>query len=270
MFINKDGPGSAGMRAARITGPGLPPAGIVLTRPNPAIITDQTWLNVRRKDGLTDPAAATFSDDVGDIYRLQRTEGIDGAAATTVRPNPNAGNSNNTAFPNWAHPLDFGLPPGTANFVDFTALKAQDFYTVEIFYDGELAPRHTFTKTRATAVTPATFAVNLRWLNLAPATLGYLTPGDPLAASQASMALSWNADPFVETIGSAAVNTFGGGLAVNDGIVPVARGATSATATAPAAAPFRALTGDGSSSRSIFLRYRMLDGSYKDSVTRFN
>jgi hypothetical protein len=270
MFINKDGPGSAGMRAARITGPGLPPAGIVLTRPNPAIITDQTWLNVRRKDGLTDPASATFADDVGDIFRLQRTDGIDGAAATTVRPNPNAGNSNNTAFPNWAHPVDYGLPPGTANFIDFTTLKAQDIYTVEIYYDGELAPRHTFTKRRATAVVPATYAVNLRWLNLTPATLGYLTLGDPLAAAQTSIALSWIGDPFAETVNSAGVYTFGGGQSVADGVVPVARGATSATAVAPAAAPFPALTGDGSSGRSIQLRYRMLDGSYKDSVTRFN
>lgn len=270
LYVNKDGPGSAGMRAARITGPGLPPAGVVLTRPDPAIITDQTWLNVRRKDGLTDPASATFAGNVGDIFRLQRTEGIDGAAATTVRPNPNAQNADNTQFPNWAHPLDFGLPPGTANFIDFATLKAQDVYTIEIYYDGEVVPRHTFTKRRATAIIPATYAVNLRWLSLTPGTLGYLTPGDPLAASQASMALSWNADPFAETIDSVGVFASGAGQSVADSLVPVGPGATGATAVAPASAVFPALTGDGTSGRSILLRYRMLDGSYKDSSIRFN
>jgi len=39
LFINKDGPGSTGLRAARVTGPGLPTAGVVLTRPDPAILT---------------------------------------------------------------------------------------------------------------------------------------------------------------------------------------------------------------------------------------
>lgn len=166
--------------------------------------------------------------------------------------------------------MDYGFAPATPNHIDFTTLKAQDIYTVEIYYDGEAVPRHTFSKRRATAVNPATYAVNLRWLGLAPATLGYLTPGDLLAASQTSMALSWIADPFAETIASAGVYTFGGGQSVADGVVSVVRGATSATAFAPAAAPFPALTGDGTSSRSIQLRYRMLDGSYKDSIARFN
>jgi hypothetical protein len=272
IFVNKDGPNSAGLRAARVTGPGLPPAGVVLTRPNDTIVTDQTWLNLRRKDGLTDPASATPANDVGNVFRLERTQGVDGAAASAVQPNPNAGNSNSTAFPNWAHPLDFGAPIGTPTegYIAFAQLKPFNVYTFEIFYDGETAPRYTFTARTLTAVVPATYAVNLRWIALTPQTLGYVTAGDPLAAEQTTMNLAWIADPFAETIRSAGVYTFGGGQSVIDGVVPVARGATSATAVAPASTPFPALTNDGTSARTIQLRYRMLDGSYKDSTTRFN
>ncbi len=266
IFINKDGPGSSGMRAARVFGPGLPPAGLVYTRPNAAIVTDQNWMNLRRKDGLTDAASATPAGDVGNIFRLQRTQGLVGA----VQPNPNAGNGNNSQFPNWAHPLDYGAPVGATNYIDFAQLGAFNVYTFEVYYDGETAPRHTFTARTLTAVVPATYATNLRWHSLTAATLGFLTPGDPLAAAQTTVGLAWNADPFAETVGSAGVYTFGAGQAVADSVVPVARGATSASATAPGATPFPALTNDGTSSRTIQLRYRMLDGSYKDSIARFN
>ena len=270
VFINKDGPGSVGMRAARVTGPGLPPAGLVLTRPNAAIVTDQNWMNIRRKDGLTDPASATPATDVGNLFRLERTQGLVGIAATTVQPNPNAGNGNNAQFMNWAHPLDYGAPVGSTSYIDFALLKPFNVYTFEIFYDGETTPRHTLTPRTLTAVIPATYAGNLRWLSLTPATLGYLTPSDPLAAPQATMALAWTADPFAETVGSAGVFTYGGGQSVNNGRVPVARGATTATAIGPLGTPFPALTNDGTSGRQIQLRYRMLDGSSKDTATRFN
>lgn len=269
LFVNKDGPGSTGLRAARVTGPGLPPAGIVLTRPDPAIVTDQNWLNIRRKDGLTDPAAATFAADVGNIFRLQRTQGVTGTAATTVRPNPNAGNPDNVSFPAWAHPLDYNAPVGSTTYVDFAQLKANSAYQFEIFYDGELTPRHTFTRRMVAPVIPATRAVNLQWIDLTPATLRYLDPADALAAEQATIKLAWTANPYAETVNNAGVYTFGGGLAVEDAIVPVARGATSAVAGAPGP-NFRALTDDGTSWRTIQLRYRMLDGSYKDTTSRFN
>ena len=71
-------------------------------------------------------------------------------------------------------------------------------------------------------------------------------------------------------MGSAGLYTFGGGLSVNDALVSVSRGATRGTAVAPTVVPFRALTNDGSTGRTLQLRYRMLDGSYKDSTTRFN
>lgn len=277
VFVNKDGPNSAGLRAARVTGPGLPPAGLVYTRPDPSICTDQTWLNIRRKDGLTDPASATFTGDTTNIFRLQRSVGLSGADATTVRPNPNAGNANNTAFIQWAHPLDYGATVGATNYIDFSTLKANITYRIEVFYDGEAAPRHSLTKTLLAPAVPAVNAGGLRWLPMTAATLGYLDPASPLGAAVASMTLAWTANPFAETIRSAGIYTFGGGSSVNEGVIGVPRGVTSVVGNAPGAVAgcaggtsFRALTSDATSSRTLQLRYRMLDGSYKDAVWRYN
>jgi len=276
LFVNKDGPGSEGMRAARVKGPGLPPAGVVLTRPDPSICTEQSWLNLRRKDGRADPASATFAADTGNIFRLQRTAGLAGADASSVRPNPNAGNTNAAAFPNWAHPLDYGAPVGAPAYIDFASLKSNAEYTFEVFYDGETAPRHTFTKTMLQPVIPATRGGGLQWIALTPGTLAYLDPAGALAAPQATVNLAWTPNPFAETIRSAAFYTFGAGETVNQGLIGVARGATGAVGNAPGGsgceggAAFARLTGDATSGRAIQLRYRMLDGSYKDSMTRFN
>lgn len=268
-FVNKDGPGSIGLRAVRATGPGLPPAGLVLTRPDPSIVTDQNWMNIRRKDGLTDPASATFSGNNGNNFLLQRTRAITGTDAFVMRPNPNAGNTTNV-FPNWAHPLDYGLSPTNSEFIDFAQLNTGTVYTYEYFYDGETAPRHIETKSILAPVTPATYAANLQWNELTAETRRYLSTTDPLAQPQTVMNLSWVANPFAETVGSAGVYTFNGSQVVNDAIINFPRGATSAQAVAPVGVPFPALTDTGTSGRNIQLRYRMLDGSYKDTLTRYN
>ena len=277
LFVNKNGPNSTGLRALRVKGPGLPPAGVVLTQPNAAICTEQNGLDILRKDGNTDPAVAVPAADTGDIFRLQRTLGLTGADATTLRANPNAGTTNTTAAPQWAHPLDYGQPVGSTNFIDYSTLKAGSTYTFEIFYTGETAPRYTLSKTLLTPVTPAVRGGSLRWIDLTAATRRYLDPADALAAPTPTMNLSWTANPLAETIRSAGVYTFSGAVAVDQGIVGVTRGATSAVATAPGAAAgctagtnFLALRGDGSSGRNIQLRYRVLDGGYKDSTTRYN
>lgn len=277
IFVNKDGPHSSGMRAARVKGPGLPPAGLVYTRPDASICTDQNWLNIRRKDGLTDTTSATAAADVGNIFRLQRTIGLTGTDATNVRPNPNASNTNTTAFISWAHPLDYGANVNATSYIDFTALKASTVYQFEIFYDGETTPRYTFNKTMLAPVIPAVNAGGLPWIALTAATLGYLDPANTLGGPVASMSLGWTANPAAETIRSAGVYSFGNGSSVNQGQIGVPRGATSAVGNAPgiaagcaAGTAFRALTTDGSSNRTIQLRYRVLDGSYKDGTWRYN
>ena len=250
---------------------------MVLTQPNASICTEQSGLDILRKDGNTDPTVAVPAQDTGDIFRLQRTLGLAGTDATTLRANPNAGNNNTTAFPQWAHPLDYGLAPTTASFIDYSVLKAGSIYTFEVFYTGEIAPRYTLSKTLLTPVTPAVRGSSLRWIDLDAATRRYLDPINALAAATPSMNLSWTADPLAETIRSAGVYTYGTASAVDQGIVGVARGATSAIANAPgtgagcaAGVNFRGLTADGTSGRTIQLRYRVLDGGYKDSTTRYN
>lgn len=277
IFVNKDGPGSTGLRAARVTGPGLPPAGLVLTRPNAAICTTQNWLNIQAKDGNTDPRIAVPATDVGNIFRLQRTLGVSGADATTVRPNPNAGNANTTAYPAWAHPLDYGQAAGSTSYIDFSALKANTNYLIELFYEGETVARYSVEKTLLTPVVPATRGSSVQWIGLTQETKAYLDPANARAAATASIALGWQANPLAETIASAGVYTFTAQGSVNQGEVGVVRGSTSATATAPGLTAtcaggmsFPALTDDGSTGRQFQLRYRVLDGSYKDSMTRFN
>lgn len=276
IFVNKDGPGSTGLRAARVTGPGLPAAGVVLTRLNPAICSNQNWMNVRRKDGRTDVASATPSSNDGNRFYLHRSVGLTGSEATTRRPNPFEGSANNTQFVNWAHPLDYGRPAGSSDYIDFGALRAMTSYTIEFFYDGETVARHRYNKRILTPVVPATSAVVQQWVQFDAATRRLLDPTDALAAAADSFTLSWIANPLAETVASGGVYTFGDGRSVNQGAVTVTRGETSAIAVAPISATcgpatqFPALTGDGSSARNIQLRMRTLDASSKDTFTQFN
>jgi len=277
VYINKDGPGSAGLRAARVKGPGLPPAGLVLTPLGSSICSNQTWMNIRRKDGNTGPSAATPSDaSDGNIFRMQRTRGLSGTDATTVRPNPNAGNNDNTGYLDWAHPLDYGAALGATNYIDFSQLKAFSLYSIEMFYTGETAPRYTFNKTLLTPILPATTGGSLQWILLDAATRNALDPAKPQAAAAASLNLGWTTNTYSEPIRSAGVYTWSSAGNVNQGLVAVAKGATSAVATAPtvsgcnAGTQFPALTSDGSSGRIFQLRYGVLDGSYKDSFTLYN
>ncbi len=128
--------------------------------------------------------------------------------------------------------------------------------------------RATLPKTALTPIVPATFAVNLRWHTLTPATLVTWTRQDRWRPADHRPA-GWTPDP-LRGRAPARVLQLRWGLSVSDSLIDVPRGATSATAVAPAGTPFRALTSDGTTSRSILLRYRTLDGSYKDSFTRYN
>lgn len=276
IFINMKGPGSRGLRAARVTGAGLPAAGLVLTPPRTEICTSQNWLNLHRKDGDVDPAAAVPAFDTGNIFRLQRTQGVAGTQATIVRPNPNAGSTDN-GNATWAHPVDYGAAPGSTGYVDFGQLHAHAAYSFQLFYEGETQARHTVTRTLLTPVEPATRGASLRWHTLTAATLQALDPAHPAGAAQASLQVAWLADRFAELVRSVGVYSGADGRNVHQGTVPVVPGATAVTASAPttglaceAGERFQPLAADGSAFRNIQLRYRVLDGSYKDSLARYN
>ena len=268
IYINKDGPASTGLRAARVTGPGLPTAGLVFSQPPLATRGSQSWLNIAAKNGNTDPAVVAESS-AGNLFRLQRTQATTGAGATQVRPNPNAGTGNNGEL-TWAHPLDYGLPAGSEGYIDFATLKAHASYTIELFYAGETQARHTLTKRLLQPVVPATRGIALAWHTLDAPTLKYLDPADARAAATGSVALAWNVNVLAESVRSVAVYTGSAGSLVNQGVVGVARGASSAQALAPQGSQFPALSADGNSYRNLQLRYRRLDGSSKFSFTRYN
>jgi hypothetical protein len=277
-FINKDGPRSNGLRAARVTGPGLPAAGLVYTPPNASICTDQNWLNIRRKDGQTDPAQATPAADTGTVYRLQRTVGLSGTESTTLRANTGATVAGSpTSNLNWAHPSDYGAALGAVDFINYAALTTGANYLIEMFYDGETTPRYSVHKRLLAPAIRATRAAALPWVSLTEATLAYLDPLGAWGGAQATIPLAWARNPAAEDIRSAGVYTASGGISTIDGTISVARGATTALSTAPGAAAgcaggatFPALTADGSSSRQFQLRYRTSDGSTKDATWRYN
>lgn len=276
IFINMKGPGSRGLRAARVRGPGLPTAGLVYTPPMDSICSSQNWLNLQSKNGNVDPAAAVPAFDTGNIFRLQRTQGLAGTQATTVRPNPNASTADNGNV-GWAHPADYGQPPGSTGYVDFGQLHAEARYTFELFYEGETGARHVLTRTLLTPVIPATSGGSLRWHAVDAATRQALDPAHPSGGAQASLQVGWTVDALAEPVRSAGVYSAAGGRSVNQGTVPVAPGVTTVTANAPttglaceAGERFQPLAADGSASRTIQLRYKVLDGSFKDHTVRYN
>ena len=163
----------------------------------------------------------------GNIFRLQRTNGLSGTDATTVRANAYAGNTYNTAFPNWAHPLDYGLAPNTFEYVDFSLLSTNATYRFELYYTGETAARHTIAKTLLTPVIAAIYASRLQWVDLSTGTRAYLDPSNALAASTPSRNLAWTLNPYAETVRSAGVYTYNNCANVDQGLVGVVRGASS-------------------------------------------
>lgn len=276
LFVNKDGPGSAGLRAARFTGPGLPPAGVVLTPPSASVCSEQYWMNVRRKDGNTAPAAATPATSGGTLFQISRTRGLSGADAVTRRPNPNEGNTDNERFVSWAHPIDYGVAPGASDYIDFKSLKAFTSYTLELFYDGEAAPRYTYEKLILSPVVPATALGTQQWTPLDEETARYLDPSDARGGQQETIRVGWIPNPLAERLSDVGVFTYGNGQLVHQGNTPVPRGAGAVEVVAPktaacaAGATFPALTFDGTSFRQFILQHRLQDGSKKEEVFRFN
>ncbi|NUZ05904.1 hypothetical protein HQN59_09010 [Schlegelella sp. ID0723] len=203
VFINKDGPGSTNLTAARVTGPGLPPKGLILNRPIASAEPQQSWLNIADKSG-GDPGvvAGQRTNCNCDIFFLQRTQDVAGAGASTVRSNPNNANSNSGQFVDWAHPLDYGAATGTPSneFVPFDKIVAGATYKVELFYGGSSTPTHTFNKTLLSPIIPATQGAKLAWNAPAQAALDLLDPTNALAAAASALTVSWIQHPAAEQI----------------------------------------------------------------------
>ncbi len=276
VYVNKDGPGSAGLRSVVVRGPGLPTAGLVLTAPDSELCTRQNWLNIRAKDGNDTPSPLA-SADTGNFFRVQRTMATTGPGATQIRPNPNEGNGNAAQFVVYAHPLDYGAAVGSTGYIDFSALRAMAAYRFAFFYGDEASPRYDYEKLILSPVYPAPSGASMQWVEWSGTTLAYLDPTSAQAAASSTLPVAWATNPLAEAITSAGVYTMDSTRrSVNNGMVPVARRASSTQAPAPAGSgcdageTFPPLVADGISRRSIQLRYRMMDGSFKDQLASFN
>ena len=273
-FISKDGPGSTGLTAARVRGPGLPAAGLVFNRPIASAEPQQSWLNIADKFGGDPAAVATQKTNCDcDVFWLQRTQGIAGANATAIRNNPNGGNGNNGQFVYWAHPLDYGAAVGTPSdqYVPFASIKVGSSYRVELFYNNSATPTYTLNKTLLSPVIPATRGSFLAWNAPTQATLDILNPANALAAAASTFTVGWTQNPSAEQIRLAQMFTFNGASSVNQGNgIGVPKSTFSVAVPAPAGLQYPVLDNSGASGRSVQLTYRTFDNSLKLGIYRYN
>lgn len=273
IFIRKDGPGSSGLTTARVTGPGLPAAGLMLNRPLAAYESQQSWLNIVDKRPA-DPVevAGRRGAAGGDIFWLARTQDLTGSGATTLADNPNASSGLNYTM-QWAHPLDYGAAPGQSAlvYVPFAEMVRGASYQVELFYDGSATPRHTLFTTLLSPVIPATRGSALAWNTANADLLALLDVSAGALAGAARYEFSWAQNLAAEQVGSTQLFSNNNALIVNQGVpTSVARGVTRSTATAPDGGVFATLDNTARSSRSVVLNHRMFDGSLKRAVFEAN
>jgi hypothetical protein len=264
VFVTRVGPGSQDssgnlLRAVRVKGAGLPQNGLVLARPHPTIINDQTWLYAHNKDGNI---MITTANVTSLNFKIRR-----GVNDGSVLLNPNEGNANRTQFPDWAHQLDYA----DGKFPPFSALTAWQVYSFELFYGTETSPSVTFNTLNVTPVLAPTIGPALAWNPPTDAMLEYLDPTHAKAAATPCFDLSWGQSPIAETVSFVGAFTRNNNVFVNRTVTRVAaRGDTSLRVLAPGNADcsgpnqYPALTADGLSSRVFIIGYSMLDGSAKE------
>jgi hypothetical protein len=268
IFIARSGfgPNSAGLRYARVKGPGLPTAGLVFADPRGL---PQNWMSILNATG-TIPVDEQVTTTSNNIFYLQRSRGLTGADAFAIRPNPNiAGPTPN--FNQWAHPAMYGETPSADWRFDLSRVPAGSRYTFELFYAAspsdptEATPSRTVTASMDIPVVPAAFAATQSWHEIPAATRALASAGAPAAQT---LNLAWTINPFAERVESINVYSFGSAV-INSPSTVVPKGASSQTATAADGKQFPALTTDYRVGRTLQWRYKMLDGSYKDQTVQF-
>jgi hypothetical protein len=259
--INTKGPGSVdvysqALSLVRVTGPGLPTNGLVYTAPS-ANTPNQSIMDLWNKTGSLSVGARCGSIS-GTSYNcpnfwLARSAGISGASASTLTTNPVDGVA--PSFKTWAQPSDGS---DVAKFVKGAT------YQVELFYGSSSTATYTFNKTLLTDMVPATQAVNLPWNTLGTNSLAALDPSNVnLAGQQANLLnVDWVKNPAAQQIGGVQVIDTSGSYGT---MFSVSKGATSVVLTNAVVPAFSTTT-----TRSLLLSYRMLDGSNKTAVYTYN
>lgn len=252
-------PNTQGLRYARVTGPGLPDAGLVFgdaTLP-------QTWMGLLNANGTVPTGPQVFSRTSINNFWLQQTAGLAGNSAAEILPNVGVGSAT-APRTDWAHPAMYGEAPSATWSFDLTKVPAWSEYTFELFYDEETTPRRTVRTSILRPVVPAWTGANQQWHTLTDETRALATQGAP-AATQLRMA--WKDNPLADRIETVQVYTGAGSTQINSASTPVPPGASEATVTAVGGEFAPAQPGNF---RFLQLRHNVLDGSYKDQAVSYN
>jgi hypothetical protein len=264
------GPSLPNLRYARVKGPGLPDAGLVLADPGEL---PQSWLSILNTSGTIPAGPQQFVANSINLFNLQRSRDITGPDAFALRPNPSIAQAT-PAYTNWAHPAMYGELPSANWKFDLSKVPGWSRYEFELFtaVDADpatpttLTPALSFSLRMVTPVVPAAHAATQQWHTIPQSTQALASNGAPEATT---LTLEWLVNPYAERIESVNVYSNDGTRAVNSASTSVPKGASSRSVVAVGGS-FAALTTSQYVSRTLQWRYKMLDGSYKDQTEGFN
>lgn len=257
---NPNNPNNA-VRFVRVRGPGLPPAGLVYAD---VVATDgRTSMSILNATGVI-PASPLLANNVGDVFRMERTRGIGSAA--TPRGNPDVHVATIPSL-NWAHPTMYGQAPSSDWRADTSGMRAWASYTFEAFCTSATTPCHTFDTFVGNDLPTAMLGARLPWASLTPASLAEVSGG---AVATNYLNVAWTAPTNAERITTAYVQGFTPSSFV-DGFANVPTGSTAQTVTANGTGVFPAISlSSNQASRAIRLQFGVLDGSAKEQWVQFN
>ncbi|HQS31246.1 MAG: hypothetical protein B7X59_08720 [Polaromonas sp. 39-63-203] len=255
--VNAKGPGSLAttttpLTLARVTGPGLPSAGLVYKTSSGA----QSSMDLWNKTGSLNTGSLCGNNGATvncPNYWFARTAGVAGPDAATLTANPS--NGGNILI--WAQ---------STNEVDTTQFVKGSMYRIELFYGLNTGTADvTMSKTLLSDLVQATRAVYLPWNTLGAQSLAALDPNGSLTGIQDNLPLDWVQNLSAQQVGgvSAVINTTSGSFGPNR-FVP--RGATSAILDNQTVPAFTATAAN----RTLLFGYRMLDTSNKTAVYQYN
>lgn len=255
------------VRYVRVKGPGLPTAGLMYADGNVGM--PQNWMSILNATGANPNEAGLpqqFVDHTSNIFRIQRTKGVSGADAYTLRPNPNVGSPTFTTV-DWAHPAMYGQAPVATWQFDLSQVPTWSLYTFEAFCGADTTPCHTFTSRIVTPLMPASYAATQQWHAFLPASRAFVSDG---AAAASSAEIAWQSNALAERVGTVNAYSHSPSGAVNSASIGVPRGAFSRTVSSVGGEFPPISVSDSTRGRTLQLRHLMLDGSYKDHLIHFN
>lgn len=291
-YIGANGPNSDKCDSALVTGPGLPDSGIWWARKGSTdsfVLADQ-----RLPAPLVYPTDFSDNCDFCSNYWMAKTVDSAGAGASQYAANPNWFNwtHGNKANANLKYKKSNGsqiaTQDPTANIPANTPFpvensydgsdaskrpKKGDVYTVKLYKTTSGVPSlyQTITKTLLTDFVDPVNGVNMQWNTAGPQMLAALDPiNTTLQGTQTQFNIDWVQNPGAEQVKFIAPSLQNGDANARSG---VKKGATSTLAVAPNGLLYTALSGTyvgtGATQggyREIYMTYRMLNGSQKQSV----